>query len=287
MRLFFALILLSLLPFNLYASDTSEFTGTDGLNLTIQHQWQIQATPIAFVQSLDNKKTFILGSDATVYILTTEGKLLGTLPVSEDVIDIDIAPRGETLYLLNKSDKSFTALALSFTYNIDTKTAPFLGNPDAPVTLVEFSDFECPYCAKVKPLLDQLLKANPETLKIAFKHLPLRMHKQAEPAARASIAAQKQGKFWQMHDELFKIKKMTPKAIEAAAQNIGLDMEQFNKDKDSYATKQQLAKDMSDAAQAEVTGTPTMFINGVRVDKRSGDSIQTMIDKALEKEAQK
>ncbi|MBM9512526.1 thioredoxin domain-containing protein [Desulfogranum marinum] len=275
------------LPATLHAAETNVMKSSGNLNWSTQKSWKMDAAPVAFVQSLDNKKTFVLGADAKVHIFDTNGKELGALPVSADVIDIDIAPRGEILYLLNKEEKSFTALNISFTQDIDVSTAPILGNPDAPVTLVEFSDFECPYCSKVKPILDKLLKANPNTVKVAFKHLPLRMHPQAETAALASIAAQKQGKFWEMHDELFKTKKISAQTIEASAQKIGLNMEQFNKDKEATATRQQLARDLFEAQKAEITGTPTLFINGVRVKSRSLQDLQAMVDQALEKSSAK
>ena len=269
------------LPATLHAAETNVMQSSGSLNWSTQKTWKMDSTPVAFVQSLDNKKTFVLGADATVHILDINGKELGALPVSPDVIDIDISPRGEILYLLNKNERSFTALNISFTQNIDITTAPILGNPDAPVTLVEFSDFECPYCSKVKPILDTLLKANPDTLKVAFKHLPLRMHPQAEIAARGAIAAQKQGKFWEMHDELFKTDKVSPQTIDAAAKKIGLNMAQFKKDIAADATRQQLARDMFEAQKAEITGTPTLFINGVRVKSRSLQDLQAMVDQAL------
>ncbi len=122
---------------------------------------------------------------------------------------------------------------------------------------------------------------NPETVKLVFKNLPLRMHNQAEPAALAAIAAQNQGKFWQMHDALFGVEKLTKESIEAAAASIGLNMEQFKKDLADPATKQRLYKDMADAKKADVSGTPTLFINGQRVKNRSLPAIQATIDREL------
>jgi len=122
---------------------------------------------------------------------------------------------------------------------------------------------------------------NPETVKLVFKNLPLRMHQQAEPAALAAIAAQNQGKFWQMHDALFGVEKLTKETIEAAAASIGLNMEQFKKDIADPATKQRLLKDMTDARKADVSGTPTLFINGQRVKNRSLPAIQATIDHEL------
>ena len=107
------------------------------------------------------------------------------------------------------------------------------------------------------------------------------MHNQAEPAALASIAAQNQGKFWQMHDALFSAGTLTTESIEAAAVSTGLNMEQFKKDMVNPATKQKLHKDMADATKADVTGTPTLFINGRRVKDRRPPAIQKMVNREL------
>jgi len=126
-----------------------------------------------------------------------------------------------------------------------------------------------------------VLEKNPEKLKIAFKHLPLRMHNMAESAALAAIAAQNQGKFWQMHDALFGAGKLTKESIEAAAVETGLDMARFKKDLADPATKQKLHKDMADAQKAGITGTPSLYINGHKVKSRSIDAMQDMIDREL------
>jgi len=130
-----------------------------------------------------------------------------------------------------------------------------------------------------------LLDKNPQTLKIAFKNLPLTsIHKMAVPAALAAIAAQNQGKFWQMHDAIFAMKtQITMEKLETAAREIGLDMEKFNADRTSDEVRQKLAKDMGDAKAAQVTGTPTLFINGRRVKERSLAALQKMIDEEAAK----
>ena len=129
-----------------------------------------------------------------------------------------------------------------------------------------------------------MLEKNPQNLKIVFKNLPLTsIHNMAEPAALAGLAAHKQGKFWQMHDELFAMKPVTMSNILNAAQKIGLDMEAFNRDLNSMETKQLLQKDMMDARAADVSGTPTLFLNGRRVSDRSPQGLQNMINQELAK----
>ena len=213
---------------------------------------------------------------------SADGAELGSVPVAKETVAIDIAPRGEMLFLVD-SNKKYTALDISFAQDIDTAGSPFIGKETAPVTLVVFSDFQCPFCSKVQPLLDEILKKNPDNVKIVFKHLPLQMHKQAKPAALASIAAHEQGKFWQMHDALFAVnpKKLNKETIEKAAKDIGLDMDKFKKDLASPVVQGKLKKDMIDAGKAGVSGTPTLFINGRQVKGRGANVLQGMIDQEL------
>jgi len=243
--------------------------------------WQMKVKPLDFAQSLDNRLVFVLGDDSKVHIYSSgDGAELGAVPVAQETVAIDIAPRGEMLFLVD-SKKNYTALDISFAQDIDTTGSPFLGKKDAPVTLVIFSDFQCPFCSKIQPLIEEALKNNPDKLKVVFKHLPLQMHKEAEPAALAAIAADEQGKFWQMHDALFAAKKLSAETIEQAAKDIGLDMEKFKKDVASAETKAKLQKDMTDAGKAGVGGTPTLFINGRQVKGRGGNVLQEMIDQEL------
>ena len=282
MKKVFALCALLLLPTAVQA-ETPTVDKASGLDWSVRKSWEMTVEPIDFVQSLDNKKVFVLGTDSHVHIFSVEGKKLGSIPVDKNVTAIDIAPRGEMVYLMNSRGKRYTALDISFTKSIDITGSPFLGNENAPVAIVVFSDFQCPYCSKVQPLLEQVIEHNPDTVKIVFKHLPLRMHPEAELAARAAIAAQNQSKFWQMHDALFGLEKLDMASMDTAAAGVGLDLEKFKKDIKSQATKQQLQKDMMDAKKAEVTGTPTLFVNGRRVKNRNVEGIQQMVKEELAK----
>jgi protein-disulfide isomerase len=269
-----------LLPFTAHAQDLKKNTTVGDLNWSVQASWPIPAKPLDIVQSLDNKKVFILGSDAKVYIFTPDGKQLGVLPVDPNVNAIDIAARGEMLYLVNNKTNTYTAIDVSFNQKIDVTGAPVRGKVDAPVTLVVFSDFECPWCGKLEPVLAELQAQNQDKLRIIFKHLPLPMHQQAEPAALAAIAAQQQGKFWEMHDALFQTTAWTPNTIDETAVRLGLNMEKFRADLGSQETQMQLAKDKTDAQAADVTSTPSLFVNGRPVKDRSLPALQKMVTEA-------
>lgn len=128
-----------------------------------------------------------------------------------------------------------------------------------------------------------MFEKNPETVKIAYKHLPLRNHKMARPAALASMAANEQGKFWDYHDKLFAESKIIPTSIDKIANDLGLDLNQFKKDMNSPRLQQIVAGDVKDAGSLGVTGTPTIFINGRKLKQRSLEGFQAMIDEELSK----
>ena len=275
-----ALCCLLFLPSQLMAAEAPA-TGT--LAWSVVESWKIDTKPIDFAQSLDGRTVFVLGDDSKVHLYSYSGEKLGAIPVDKTTVALDIAPRGEMLYLVD-GNSTYKAVDISFIQDIDVAGSPFLGKAEAPVAIVVFSDFQCPFCSRVQPLLEEVLKKNKESVKVVFKHLPLQMHKQAKPAARAAIAAQEQGKFWQMHDALFAdSKNLNPEMIEKAAAKIGLDMEKFKADWASAATEEKLTKDMNAARKAEVNGTPTLFVNGRRVKSPSGAAIQKLIDQELAK----
>lgn len=131
------------------------------------------------------------------------------------------------------------------------------------------------------PLIEQVLEQNPGKVKVVFKNMPLRFHKFADPSARAALAAGEQGKFWEFHDELFKVEKLSDQTIRDTAVKLGLDMSRYEADMNSPAIKQRVSKDLSDAQKAGVTGTPTVFINGQRLKNRSPQGFQALINEAL------
>lgn len=259
----------------------------DQLGWTVMQNWKMDAKPVDIaVHLVDGSIVFVLGEDSKVHLYSAaEGQKLGEIPVDPGTVAIDISPRGEMLYLVDKN-QNYKALDISFAKDIDISGSPVKGKPDAPVNIVVFSDFQCPFCSRIEPLLAQVLQRNPDTVNMVFKHMPLGMHQLAEPAAKAAIAAQEQGKFWEMHDALFAAASgggLSADSIEKAAKDIGLDMEKFRADRDGQAVQERLSKDMSAARMAEVNGTPTLFVNGRRINAPNPDFIQKMIDQELAK----
>jgi len=167
--------------------------------------------------------------------------------------------------------------------NVAIGTSAVKGDPKAPVTIVEFSDFECPFCGRVGPTIKQVEDAYKGKVKITFKHQPLPFHSSAMLAAQAAEAAKEQGKFWEMHDKMFANQKaLSRDNLIGYAKEIGLDTSKFEKALDSDKVKQQIAADQAEASKAGANGTPTFFINGKRVvGAQPFEQFKAAIDEAL------
>lgn len=241
---------------------------------------------IDLASSTDSEHVFAL-TPGKVHIFDSEGNKSDTLKIDPRMTDIAVsglsAAKIENKIFLSSSETGkIKEIKYSFNAEIDTEGSPFLGEADAPVTVVLFSDFECPYCSRLHPLLEKLVEENPGKVKVAYKHFPLKMHENAKFAALAATAAQKQGKFWAYHDKLFETNEsLKPPTFKKLAEELGLDLEKFQKDYKSMATRKHVAQDMKDGQKAGVRGTPTLFVNGRKVQERSFQEIQDMIDEEL------
>jgi len=146
---------------------------------------------------------------------------------------------------------------------VESEGYPAQGPADAPVTIVEFSDFECPFCSRVVPTLERVKEEYGDQVRLVFRHFPLSMHPNAPKAAEASMCAHDQGKFWQMHDLMFEEQKQLSVAdLKSKAERLELDTEQFNQCLDSGKYADEVQQDMQAGQRAGVTGTPAMFVNG-------------------------
>ncbi len=164
--------------------------------------------------------------------------------------------------------------------------SPSEGPEDAPVTLVEFSDFQCPYCARMQPALKQVKDTYGEKVRLVFRQFPLNsIHPQAQKAAEASLCANDQGRFWEMHDKLFETDtSLKPDDIRERATSLELNLEEFNQCMDSGKYAATVQQDVLDGVKAGVTGTPALFINGLSFSgSRSFEEISQVIETELQK----
>ncbi|HET6373484.1 MAG TPA: thioredoxin domain-containing protein [Candidatus Polarisedimenticolia bacterium] len=167
-------------------------------------------------------------------------------------------------------------------YDVDVAGGPVRGPQDAPVTIVLFSDYQCPYCAAAEPLLKQLLDAYPQKARLVAKQFPLSFHQNARPASEAALFAKSKGKFWEMHDLLFQNSRaLTMDNFKAFAKQLGLDEAALEASVTAQTYKTDIDKEIQDGQKVGVSGTPTLFINGKKVLKRDFDSMKQMIEDAL------
>jgi protein-disulfide isomerase/predicted transcriptional regulator len=168
---------------------------------------------------------------------------------------------------------------------LNNEGAPSMGPTNAPVTLVEFSDFDCPFCGRFHPTLKQLSEKYGDQLRIVYRQYPiLSLHPNAFKAAEASLCANDQGKFWQMHDVMFQEQgRLSVKELKEKADRIGLGKKDFDQCLDSGRHTERVQEDMKEASRVGVTGTPALFVNGVFVEGGavSLETVSRAIDQEL------
>lgn len=165
------------------------------------------------------------------------------------------------------------------------------GKSDAPVTLVEYTDFQCPACGAYYPIIEQLSKEMGDNLRVVIRHYPLiQIHDNALPAARVAEAAGRQGKFWEMYDLLFANQKEWSNAADpmksifpAYAGRIGLDMERFNQDMADASLDDKINRDRDTGNELKITGTPTFFLNGQKMENpKSFEALKKSVQDQVE-----
>lgn len=169
-------------------------------------------------------------------------------------------------------------------YEVEVGEAPTRGDRNAKITIVEWADFQCPFCNRVVPTLDEIEKEYGKSVRVVFKHLPLDIHPDARAAHAAAEAAHRQGKFWPMHDRIFTNQRdLRAETFERYAREIGLDMDRYRKDVASEEVRERIEEDLAQARKLGVTGTPSFFINGRNLSgAQPFPNFKRMIDEALE-----
>ncbi len=163
------------------------------------------------------------------------------------------------------------------------------GNPQGEVTLVEYGDFECPYCGQAHPILTELMRQKGDDIRLVFRHFPLsQIHPDAELAAEAAESAAAGGKFWEMHDTLYDNQQsLDPQSLVGYAGDLQLDISKFETELAEHKHQPRVREDFSSGVRSGVNGTPTFFINGRRHDGPWDlESLMSAIEEEMEQESE-
>jgi protein-disulfide isomerase len=256
------------------------------LEKTLVNSQTLDKAPLDIAQSVADGRLFVLLAGGEVQIFAVDGQQQERFSVGDDVTSLEVSPDGQMLYLGSTKSKALQFVYLSYVQELPVNNSAVKGAENAPVTMTLFDDFECPYCARLVPTLEQVMAAYPQQVRLVYKHFPLSMHKFANSAAIASIAARNQGKFWPLHDELFaNYNNLSEIKIRQLAESVGLDMKRFDQDIANPALQQEVAADTQLGTKAGVRGTPAVYINGIQLKDRSFSGFKQAIDAELQKAA--
>ena len=188
-----------------------------------------------------------------------------------------------------RADSNVAILLSAPRIEVGYDPARMLGSPRAPVMIVEFSDYQCPYCRNVEPTVKQVLAKYGDKVSLSYRDFPLTaIHSQALIAAQASRCALEQGKFWEYHDQLFTSDKLDKDSLIQYARNLKLDDKQFGSCLTSDKYRAEIEKDQEEGRKAGVNGTPGFFINGIGLSgAQSQDAFARIIDDELARKSNK
>jgi protein-disulfide isomerase len=282
-------------------ADIEKYAGEVGLNTSkFKKDWD--DPKIKSEVEADQKAATAAGANGTPTFFINGRELVGAQPQDafEKLIDEEIKKADELIkkgtplkdvYKKRIEEAALAAPAAAPSapaapegkQDIKLGDAPVKGPSGAKVTVVAFSDFQCPFCSRAVPVMKQIEDEYKGKVKIAFKQLPLPFHDKAHLAAEAALAANEQGKFWQMHDKLFANQQALDRPnLEKYAEEIGLNMTKFKAALDSGKFKDKVDSDAKEGAAVGATGTPTFFINGTKVvGAQPFDAFKTVIDTEL------
>jgi protein-disulfide isomerase len=252
------------------------------VDLTIRTEIELDEALSDMELSRDGKWLYMLTQKGRLLIYSYQGQFVGAFDVDKGFSTIEPGPTQNEIYLLDKNGKKLQIAELNYSHKIDTSGSPFKGVAAAPVEIVEFTDFQCPYCAKLANIFKELLELYPGKLKIVYKSFPLSSHKYAWKAAAAAMAAHEYGQFWPFHDRLFENHdKLNDVKLLSIRKAFGLDTPDFDKMMKSSKVRVKIAEDKKEGKSLGVTGTPTVFVNGKPLKDRSLKGFKAAIDKAL------
>lgn len=249
------------------------------------------AQSVPFLVS-ENGRYLIIGSDSAVNIDSfedspVEGLKQGTLNVGRGPIPVLVSDDGKKILVGELLDTTVNPLK-EITDKISMENVPMKGNENAEVTVVEYSDFQCPFCKRGASMLPQILEDYQDKVKIVYKQLPLSNHKWAKPASIASLCSFEQDpeKFWEFHDSVFEKQNEinvdnADARLKEIAQNIGLDVAAYEKCIESEEIAARVQSDIEEAKAIGVSSTPTFVVDGMIVPGANLEALKNAIDSRL------
>src|SRR5450432_660542 len=280
-------------------TDIEKYAEGAGLNMVrFKKDWDDPA--IKAEVDKDMKVGTAAGANGTPTFFINGNQLVGAQPAAsfESIIDAQIKKADELLKkgtplkdvydkLMNEAAAAAPApsapAAPEGKQDVKLGDAPVMGPASAKVTIIAFSDFQCPFCSRAVPTLKQIETDYKGRIRVAFKQMPLPFHDKAHLAAEAALAANEQGKFWEMHDKLFANQQALDRPnLEKYAEDLGLNMSKFKAALDSGKFKDRVDREAKEGAAVGATGTPTFFINGTKlVGAQPVEAFKTAIDAEL------
>jgi protein-disulfide isomerase len=253
------------------------------MDITVKAEFELESALSDLKLSRDGKWMYLLTQEGQLLVYSYKGVLVGAFDVGAGFTQIEPGPTEDEIYLLDKKGKTIQIAELNYPREIDSSGSPFKGKVDAPVVIVEYTDFQCPYCAKLGTIFNELLELYPGKLKIVYKNFPLSGHTYAWKAAAAVMAAHEKGQFWPFHDRLFEhFNSLDDAKLLKIRKEFGFDTPEFDQLMKSSKIRKKVADDKQEGKSIGVHSTPTVFVNGIRLKDKRLSGFKAAIDKALE-----
>ena len=245
---------------------------------------QLADIPKDITLSRDGSTAYILGQKSIMVYSIPESKVTDNITLTKAYSHLALSPDESTFYLTAQDAPQVAVIQFALINTIEAGKSPVIGNVKAPVTVMAFLDYQCPYCAKIYPLLQELLKKYPKDVRLVIKQSPLAMHKFAEKASLAAIAAAQQNKFEKVTELFFtNFATLSDETIRKYVQEAGADMQKFDIDLAGATVKEIMQQDQQAGQKVRVHSVPTIYVNGIAPKGRSIEVFSQMVDEELKK----
>ncbi len=253
------------------------------LEYKVMKKVDLPTAPKDVAVSPNEKFYYVLTQGSVLVFSVQENKVVYAIPVGEGAEKIVHAPESDLLIVADAKEKNFQVIRMDMIRHFDLEGSPYVGSADAPVTVVIFNHYQCPYCAKLDPKIQELTNLFGANIRVVYKSYPP-YNDIARKASSAAVAAYRQGKFWEMHHALHEIEMpLDEEKIASAAASVGLDIEKFKADLEDPKTMAIVERDVKEGIAADVDAVPYFFVNGRHLKNEDLNSIYQRIQEEIEK----